>query len=123
MAGHVRLELGNVVPNYPFEGSRRFPGSGRVLATRDYSRLSCGGGETQLGPSTQDSQQRCLRGRWSIAEVEGLAAILCRSKDDRAATKPATPLLTLRWTFPANRASVVITDRSLNGFAEFRVAT
>src|SRR5262249_61930476 len=37
--------------NYPFERSRRFP---EILANsshRDYSLLSCGGGETQLGPN------------------------------------------------------------------------
>jgi hypothetical protein len=29
----VGLELRNVVANYPFEKSRRFPGSSRILAT------------------------------------------------------------------------------------------
>jgi Protein of unknown function (DUF3489) len=33
-----------------------------------------------------------------------------RSKDDPPAAKPATPLLTLRWTLSAKRACVVITD-------------
>jgi hypothetical protein len=30
------------------------------LATRDYSRLSCGGGDTQLGPSTRISAARAV---------------------------------------------------------------
>jgi hypothetical protein len=35
---------------------------------------------------------------------------LFRSEDDPPAAKPATPLLSLRWTFRAKRACVVITD-------------
>jgi hypothetical protein len=31
----------------------------------------------------------CLRGRWSIAEMAGIATILCLSRDDQAATNPA----------------------------------
>jgi hypothetical protein len=33
LAEVVGLELRNVVANYPFERSRRFPGSSRILAT------------------------------------------------------------------------------------------
>jgi hypothetical protein len=33
VAGHVRLELRNVVAKYPFGKSHRFPGSSRILAT------------------------------------------------------------------------------------------
>ncbi len=33
VAGHVRLELRNVVAIYPFGKSHRFPGSSRILAT------------------------------------------------------------------------------------------
>src|SRR6266550_5328624 len=44
-----------------------------------------------------------------------IVAILCRSRDDPAAAKRATPLLTLRWTFPAKRASVVVTDSKPDG--------
>jgi uncharacterized protein YndB with AHSA1/START domain len=51
VAGHIGLELRNVGKNYPFERSRRFPGILANSSHRDYSRLSCGGGETQLGPS------------------------------------------------------------------------
>jgi hypothetical protein len=36
---------------YPFERSHGFPGIQPNSGRRDYSRLSCGGGETQLGPS------------------------------------------------------------------------
>src|SRR6266516_4431592 len=39
-----------------------------------------------------------------------LARDFCRSKDEPPAAKPATPLLTLRWTLSAKRACVVITD-------------
>jgi hypothetical protein len=46
VAGHVGLELGNVVPNYPFESPRRFPGPNRILATE-----TIGVGDTQLGPN------------------------------------------------------------------------
>ena len=52
MAGHIGLELRKVAANYPFGRSRRFPG---IRGHRDYSRLSCGGGETQLGPSAEIS--------------------------------------------------------------------
>src|SRR5438034_7635008 len=46
-----------------------------------------------------------------------IAAISCRSRDDPAAANPATPLLTLRWTLSAKRASVVVTDSKPDGFA------
>jgi hypothetical protein len=42
--------------------------------------------------------------------LAGIAAIFCRCRDDPAAANPAIPWLTLRWTFPAKRASVVATD-------------
>jgi hypothetical protein len=45
----VRLELRNIAANYPFETSHRFPGIKPNSGHRDYSRLSCGGGKTQLG--------------------------------------------------------------------------
>jgi len=41
VAGHVRLELRNVVANYPFESSRGFPGSEPDSGHGDHSRLSC----------------------------------------------------------------------------------
>jgi hypothetical protein len=44
VAGHVRLELRNIVANYPFERSRRFPGIQPNSGHRDHSRLSCGAG-------------------------------------------------------------------------------
>jgi hypothetical protein len=55
VAGHVRLELTNVVANYPFERSHRFAGIQPNSGYRDYSRLSCGGGGTQLGPNARIS--------------------------------------------------------------------
>src|SRR3981081_3780748 len=39
-----------------------------------------------------------------------LPRFFCRFRDDPAAAHPATPLLTWRWTFPAKRACVVVTD-------------
>ena len=42
VAGHVRLELRNVVANYPFERSHRFAGIQPNSGFGDYSRLSCG---------------------------------------------------------------------------------
>ena len=44
LAGHVRFELRNVVANYPFERSERFPVIQPNSGRRDYSRLSCDGG-------------------------------------------------------------------------------
>src|SRR5260221_11594814 len=44
VAGHVRLDLRNVVANYPFEKSLRFAGIQPNSGHRDYSRLSCGDG-------------------------------------------------------------------------------
>lgn len=48
MAGHVRLELRNVVAKYPFERSHRFPGIQPNSGHRDYSRLSCGVEDRQM---------------------------------------------------------------------------
>ena len=42
VAGHVRLELRNVVAKYPFERSHRFRGIKPNRGHRDYSPLSCG---------------------------------------------------------------------------------
>jgi len=42
LAAHVRLELRNVVANYPFKRSHRFPGIQPNSGRRDCSRLSCG---------------------------------------------------------------------------------
>src|SRR5262249_25496357 len=68
VAGHIGLELKNVGANYPFEKRRRFraiePNSGH----RDCSPLSCGGGETQLGPSTVAAGV-FLRGCWLMADT------------------------------------------------------
>src|SRR5262245_6192828 len=61
LAGHVRLELRNVVAKYPFERAHGFPRIQPNSGHRDYSRLSCGVRETQLGPNV-GSQRRCLRG-------------------------------------------------------------
>jgi hypothetical protein len=44
VAGHVRLELRNVVANYPFERSHRFLGIRPNSGHRDHSRVRCGAG-------------------------------------------------------------------------------
>jgi hypothetical protein len=48
LAGHIGLELGNVVAKYPFERPLRFPGIQPNSGHRDDSRLSCGVGDRQL---------------------------------------------------------------------------
>jgi hypothetical protein len=50
LAGHVGLELRNVVANYRFEKPHRFPEIQPNSGHGDHSRLSCDGGDTQLGP-------------------------------------------------------------------------
>jgi hypothetical protein len=47
----VGLELRNVVAKYLFETSHRFAGMQPNSDLGDYSRLSCGAEDTQLGPS------------------------------------------------------------------------
>src|SRR6266478_5516815 len=44
-------DLGNVGANYPFERSHGFAGSQASSGHRDYSPLSCGVGQMQLGSS------------------------------------------------------------------------
>src|SRR5262249_15800071 len=88
VAGHVRLELRNVVANYPFESSRGFPGSEPNSGHRDHSRLRCSAGGTQLGPGAA-SRGRPRAHVGHIAELtRKLARDLCRSKDDPPAAKP-----------------------------------
>jgi hypothetical protein len=41
LAGHVGLELRNVVAKYPFESSHGFPEIQPNSGHRDYSRVSC----------------------------------------------------------------------------------
>src|SRR5258708_12543777 len=55
-------DLRNVDANYPFERSHRFAGIQPNSGFGDYSRLSCGVGDTQLG-RRPGSRQGCLRGR------------------------------------------------------------
>src|SRR5215471_10059030 len=62
LAGVGGLELRNVVAKYPFERSHRFPGIQPNSGHRDYSRLSCGIEDTQLGPSARISAAACAAG-------------------------------------------------------------
>src|SRR5438552_11958613 len=73
LAGHVRLELRNVVAKYPFERSLRFPGIQQNSDHRDYSPLSCGVGWTQLGPRTQGITEETATpwGRPESFSIEG----------------------------------------------------
>jgi hypothetical protein len=72
VAGHVRLELRNVVANYRFEKPHRFPEIQPNSGHGDHSRLSCDGGDTQLGPRVNFTQMLVS------ADMAGLAAILRR---------------------------------------------
>src|SRR5437764_15122158 len=54
-------DLRNVDANYLFERLHRFAGIEPNSGQRDYSRLSCGAEDRQLGPGAT-SQQACLRG-------------------------------------------------------------
>src|SRR6516165_9577664 len=59
------------------------------------------------------SSASVLHGRWpsrGVAEKARIGRDLFRLEDGPPAAKPATPLLSLRWTFRAKRACVVITD-------------
>src|SRR6516164_513367 len=111
---HVRFELRNVVANYPFEKSRRFGGIQPNSGPGDHSHLSYGAGDTQLEAGFyRGSPASVLHGRCpscGVAEKIRIGRDLFRSEDDPAAAKPATPLRSLRWTFRAKRACVVITD-------------
>ena len=69
MAGVVGIELRNVVAIYPFERSRRFPESSRILATETIPRLSCG----IEGDAAQAASRRIVRrvtARWMIKRGE-----------------------------------------------------
>src|SRR5262249_14682754 len=103
------FELRNVVANFPFESSRGFPGSEPNSGHGDHSRLSCSAGDTQLGAGfCRDLQQAFCTDVGHHAASPRRHEF--RSEDDPPAAKPATPLLSLRWTFRAKRACVVITD-------------
>src|SRR5262249_52470992 len=58
VAGHVRLELRNVVANYPFERSHRFPVIQPNSGRRDYSRSSCDGGRRSLRTRSSGTDTR-----------------------------------------------------------------
>jgi hypothetical protein len=61
-------DLRNVAANYPFVFRGIKPNSGH----RDYSRLSCGVGETQLGRTGGDSQQGVCADARSSRRIAGL---------------------------------------------------
>jgi hypothetical protein len=61
--------LRNVVAKYPFERSHRFAGIEPNSGHRDYSRLSCGIGDTQLGPSAAGIFSSVLRRYWPSSGI------------------------------------------------------
>src|SRR6266478_6617807 len=85
LAGHVGLELRNVDANYPFERLHRFAGIQPNSGFGDYSRLSCGVGDTQLGPRP-GSRRGCLLARATPAELARIPRI-------RAEFRPGRPLV------------------------------
>src|SRR5437870_13170723 len=88
----------------------REPNSGQG----EHSRLSCSAGDKQLGAGVLrgSSAAFCTDVGHHAASPRRheLAAISFVQKMIRRRQKPATPLLSLRWTFRAKRACVVITD-------------
>src|SRR5262249_2344655 len=63
VAGVRGFELRNVVANYPFERSHRFAGIQPNSGQGGHSRLSCSGGDTQLGAGfCRDLQQAFCTG-------------------------------------------------------------
>jgi hypothetical protein len=110
LAGVGELELRNVVANYPFETLCRFAAKQPNSGHGDHSRLSCSAGDTQLGTELcRDLQEAFCTGVGRVAEKARIGRDLFRSEDHRPAAKPATPLLSLRWTSRARRACVVRT--------------
>ena len=92
LAGHVRLELRNVVAKYPFERSLRFPGIQQNSDHRDYSPLSCGVGWTRIGIILHDcgGKRRATR-RWRNLAQDWCAVLelldaLCSCKRQRVAS-------------------------------------
>jgi len=61
----IYRDLRNVIAKYPFERWHRFPGIQPNSGHRDYSRLSCGVEDMQLGlraPGQEQARmQSCLR--------------------------------------------------------------
>src|SRR5437899_6522225 len=113
LAGHVRFELRNVVANYPFESSRGFPGSEPNSGHGDQSRLSCSAGIRSSGLGSAGVFSKRSARTLAITRRRREGTNWPRSLSIRngpAAAKPATPLLSLRWTLRAKRACVVITD-------------
>jgi hypothetical protein len=67
VAGVVGFELRNVGANYPFERSHRFAGIQPNSGDRDYSRLSCDVGDSQLGPRART--RGSYAGAWSAMRI------------------------------------------------------
>ena len=90
MAGHVGLELRNVVANYPFERSHRFAGIQPNLGHRDYSRAAALG-DTQLVLDLSRRLARAVRHRGRIAQIAEIAEILRQRELANCATQRRCP--------------------------------
>src|SRR5262249_44380012 len=99
--------------NYPFESSRGFPRiQAEFLPWRPLAFELQRRGYAARGWVLQGSSASVLHGRWpscGVAEKARIGRALFRSEDDPPAHKPATPFVSLRCTFRAKRACVVIT--------------
>ena len=101
----IYRDLRNVDANYPFERSHRSVGVQPNSRLRDHSRLSCRAGGTQLRLSANIPRRPRADGGRRSASLRGRANChdFCQSKGALRAAKPATPLLSLHWTFRAKR--------------------
>ena len=103
LAGHVGLELRNVVANYPFESSRGFPGSEPNAGQGDHSRLSCRAGISSSGLDSAGIFSSVLHRRWpscGVAEKARIGRDLFRSEDDPPAAKASNTIAQFALDFP-----------------------
>src|SRR5215211_8918161 len=80
LAGHVRLELRNVVAKYPFERSRRSSPRSAEFWPRRLFAFELRGWRYAARASRARTSAGCLRGCWSTAETAGIAAIWVRRR-------------------------------------------
>src|SRR5262249_18415760 len=93
VAGHVGLELRNVVANYPFESSHNFPGFQPNSGHADHSRLSCDIGDMQLGATTARVRTEGQNDRLPELAADpttGIAGCCARATSGHAAAPPSS---------------------------------
>jgi hypothetical protein len=99
--------LRNVDANYPFERSHRFAGIQPNSGFGDYSRLSCGVGDTQLG-RRPGSRQGCLRGRHQPSSRGFLGSEPNSGHGDHAAFELQRRKYAARdWVLPGSSPSIL----------------